>query len=195
MKLNLVLCLCLALVLGGGLTGCSTIHSTKPGEETGQPLYLYYGYESWNSAQRYLSTRIHPGEDISVGGDDYWELKGKIERHGSHLIADLTGGTGQEGHFYQGEIVVEKPFLAQGGIASGGAGPGWFMVSTNSDCLTILKRVNATLGLTNAPFNHPATMSPPPAPANVPGNIDPNTGLPNGHPLLDPNTGLPLPQK
>jgi hypothetical protein len=59
-----------------------------------------------------------------------------------------------------------------------------------------LKHVNAVLGLTNEPYNHPVAVFPSPAVTNAPSKIDPVTGLPYGYRmLLDPNTGLPLEPK
>jgi hypothetical protein len=159
-------------------------------------LYVYYGFVGNDSAHRFLSTQIHLDEAVFVGSGDYLELKGQVERHGTNLVADLVGSTGQQSQFYQGNMTLEKPFFAQGGAASGGAGPQfWFVISTNWDCRTILKGVNAVIGLTNDPFNHPAAGLPPAGITNVPKQIDPATGLPAGNLIVDPTTGLPLPSK
>ena len=125
------------------------------------------------------------------------DLGGMIKQSGTNLFGDLTGGTGQESQFYRGEMPLEKPCFAQGGAASGGAGgPFWFLVSTNPNCRTILEKVNAVMGLTNAPFNHPAAvLDSPPLITNRPSQLDPATGLPYGHRLVDPATGLPLSPK
>lgn len=195
MKLKLLLGL--ALVLSGGLSGCSTAHRPPAARQTDLlPLYVHYGFVGNDSAQRFLSARIHLDEAILVGGDDFLELKGQVERNGTNLVANLVGSTGPQSQFYQGNMTLEKPFFAQGGAASGGAGPPfWFVISTNWDCRAVLKNVNAVLGLTNAPFSHPAAFSPPPVITNVPKQIDPATGLPAGNLLVDPTTGLPLPPK
>jgi len=194
MKFKLIFCL--ALVLSGGSFGCSTIHRSTSARETNAPLYVYFGSEAYNSANRFLSAQIHLGEAFFVGGDDYLGLKGNIEQHGTNFVADLMGDTGQESQFYQGNVTFEKPFFGQGGAASGGAGLMWFIISTNSDCRAILEHVNAVMGFTNAPFNHPAAIFPPPFPppviSNTPQDIDPATGLPWGNRLIDPITDLPL---
>jgi hypothetical protein len=188
----------LALVLSGGLLGCSTVHRPSAARQTDLlPLYVHYGFVGNDSAHRFLSARIHLDEAILVGGNDFLKLKGQVERHGTNLVADLVGSTGQQSQFYQGNMTLEKPFFAQCGVASGGAGPPfWFVISTNWDCRAILMGVNAVMGLTNDPFNHPAAVSPPPVITNVPKQIDdPATGLPAGNLLVDPTTGLPLPPK
>ncbi len=189
--MNPKLLLCLALVLGGGLPGCSTAYRASAiGQTNAMSFYLYFGSEDGGSANRFLSARIHLDEEIFVGGDDFLELKGHIEKRGTNFIADLMGSTGQQGQFYRGNMTLEKPFFAQGGVASGGAGPPfWFLISTNSDCRTISERVNAVRGFTNAPFNHPVAILPPPV-SNAPENIDPATGLPWGNRFVDPSTGL-----
>lgn len=191
--------LCLALVLGGGLFGCSTaVHrSTAVGQTNiSSALYVHFGVGDGDSTKRFLSARIHLGEAIYVGGDDYLELKGHVEQRGTNLVADLVGSTGQQSQFYQGNVTLEKPFFAQGGAASGGAGPPyWFVVSTNLNCRAIVERVNAGLGFTNVPFNCPAAILPPPVITNVPKKTDSATGLPADDLLVDPNTGLPMPPK
>ena len=186
----------ITLVLSGALFGCSTAHHPTAFHQTNSsPLYIYWGSEDSGSANRFLSAQIHLDEELFIGGDDFLDLRGHIERRGTNLIADLMGSTGQQCQFYRGSMTLEKPFFAQGGAASGGAGPPyWFLLSTNLDCRTVLEHVNTVIGLTNAPFNHPAATLPPPI-SNAPTNIDPNTGLPLGNRLVDPITGLPLSPK
>lgn len=187
---------CLALVLGGVLTGCSTIR--RPAGQVSAPLYVHFGVGLLGPT-RCLSTRIRSGEPIEVifvQDYDYTELKGRIDLQGTNFIADLAGGTGPEGWLYRGDITLEKPFFPRGGASSGGAGGfGWFMVSTNSDFRVALHKVNAILGLTNTPLRRPAAVPRPLTNTDTPDNVDPNIGLPQVHPLLDPNTGLPLSPK
>jgi len=173
--MNLQSSLCLTLILSGSLVGCSTIHHpTVSGLTDTSSLYLYWGSTGDGTAERFLSARIHPDEAISVGGDDFMDLTGHIELHGASIKADLTGSTGQQAQFYRGSMTLEKPCFAQGGAASGGAGPAsWFVVSTNGDCRAVLEHVNSAMGLTNAPFNHPARVALPVLPP-----LDPATGLP-----------------
>ena len=146
------------------LTGCSTPrHSATRDRSNSPPLYLYWGTEAYGSASRFLSGQIHLAQEISVGGDDFLALNGHIERHGDSLTADLLGSTGGQSQFYRGAMTPEKPYFAQGGAASGGAGPPfWFLVSTNSNCRAVLERVNAEAGLTNTPFDHASGMLPQP---------------------------------
>lgn len=122
-----------ALILSGGLFGCSTAFHPATSRQTDMPpLYLYWGSETYNSVSRFLSARIHLDENIHVGGNDFLDLKGRIEQRGTNLVADLVGSTGQQAQFYRGNMVLEKPFYSQGGAASGGAGPPfWFLLSTN----------------------------------------------------------------
>jgi hypothetical protein len=191
-KTKITLFLSAALI--GCLAGCSTNRHDIKTRKINPPLYLYFGCEGYGSAQRFLSTRIQPGNDILVGGDDYLELKGRIDRHGSKFVADISGATGGEQQFYEGGITLEEPFFGQGGAASGGVSLMWFIVSTNSNCLAVLERVNVTLGLTNSPFNRSISIPPPvlTTVTNVsPSDIDPVTGLPEARPPLDPTTGLP----
>lgn len=191
--MNPKLILCLALLLSGGLFGCSTTaRHDASSRQADAPLYVYFGSEDHGSANRFLSARIRLGENMVVGGDDYWELRGNIHRQGTNLVADLLGGTGQEEQFYRGNITLEKPFFGQGGAASDGAGLCWFIVSTNSDCRTTLEHVNSVMGFTNAPFNHPAEIWFPSALTNVSNQSAPNTGVPPENMLMDPTTGLPL---
>jgi len=105
------------------------------------PLYLHFGYESSDSTKRLLSTRVHLGEAIFVGGEDYWRLTGHIERRGTNFIADLLGETGSQSQFYRGTMTLEKPFYGQGGAASGGVTPIWFVLSTNADSGPIAEHV------------------------------------------------------
>jgi len=102
-------------------------------------LYVHFGFESSDSTKRLLSTRIHLGEPIFVGGEDYWTLTGSIERRGTNFVADLRGSTGSQSQFYKGMVTLEKPFYAQGGGASGGVVPLWFAISTNSDSKPLLE--------------------------------------------------------
>jgi hypothetical protein len=187
----------ITLFLSGALFGCSTVHHPATVRQTNlPPLYIYWGSEDGGSANRFLSAQIHLGEELFVGGNDFLDLRGHIERRGTNLIADLMGSTGQQSQFYRGNMTLEKPFFAQGGAASGGVGPrNWFLISTNLDCITVLEHVNAVRGWTNAPFNHSAATLPPPI-SNTPTNIDPSTGLPLGSSRsVDPITGLPVSPK
>ena len=188
------LILCLALVLSGGLFGCSTAHRTTAIRQTDSlPLYVYSGTDDGGSASRFLSTRIHLDEDFLVGGDDFLKLSGHVGQRGANFVADVMVSTGQQCQFYRGNVKLEKPFFAQAGGASGGAGPQfWFVLSTNGDCEAILTHVNRVRGFTNAPFSHRIATLPPPAISNTPKDIDPTTGLPWGNLLMDPTTGLPL---
>ena len=192
MKTKLILGI--ALVLSGGLFGCSTAHRTTAiGQPNTSPLYLYFGTDEGGSASRFLSARIHLNEQIFVGGDDFVTLKGHIEQRGVNFIADVMGSTGQQCQFYRGNVMLEKPFFAQGGGASGGAGPPfWFFLSTNWDCRAVLMKVNRVRGFTNAPFSHRVATLPPTVITNKPKDIDPVTGLPWGNRFIDPITGLPL---
>jgi len=183
----------ITLILSSALFGCSTEHhpGTVPRADL-SPLYIYWGSERDGSASRFLSAQIHLDEEIVVGGDDFLDLRGRIERRGTNLVGDLMGSTGQQSQIYRGNITLEKPFFAQGGAASGFAGPAyWFFVSTNLDGRVILEQVNAVRGLTNAPFSHAAATLPA-STSNAPSNIDPATGLPWGNRLVDPITGLPV---
>jgi hypothetical protein len=182
----------ITLLLSGALFGCSTAHHPAAVRQSNlSPLYIYWGSDDGGSANRFLSAQIHLDESIFVGGDDFLELRGNIERRGTNLFADLMGSTGQQSQFYRGNMTLEKPFLAQGGAASGGAGPRfWFLISTNLDCRTVLEHVNGARGLRGQPFYHSPANLPPPV-SNAPTNIDPVTGLPWGNRLVDPITGLP----
>jgi hypothetical protein len=117
-----------------------------------------------------------------VGGHEYMELTGQVKWRGTNIVADLMGSTGQQSQFYRGMMTLEKPFFAQGGAASGGAGPAsWFVISINPDCGTVLKHLDVVMGLTNATYYHPAVpMRPAATPVPRPAPIDPSTGLPTG---------------
>ena len=108
---------------------------------TPAPLYVHFGVDRADGTKRLLSTQIHLGEAIYVGGDDYWKLTGHVERQGTNIVADLVADTGSESQFYRGTVTLEKPFYAQGGGASGGVTPIWFVVSTNADSKLILENV------------------------------------------------------
>jgi len=184
----------LVLVLSGGLFGCSTAHrTTASGQTYVSLLYLYFGTDDGGSASRFLSARIQLNEQIFVGGDDFVSLKGHIDQRGASFVADVMGSTGQQCQFYRGNVKLEKPFFAQGGAASGGAGPPfWFFLSTNCDCRAVLMNVNQVRGFTNEPFSHRVAASPPPVNSNAPKEVDPAIGLPWGNLPLDPTTGLPM---
>jgi hypothetical protein len=184
-----------ACVLCGVLLGCSTEHrGDRARQGHSPPLYLFWGAEDGHSAYRFLSARIHLDQPFCVGGNNFMNLTGRVEGRGTNLIADLEGSTGQQSQVYRGSMMLEKPFYAQGGAASGGAGPRyWFLLTTNWDCRSVLERVNAVAGLTGPPFYHPAPNAPLPAPKAAT-NIDPATGLPWGNRAVDPITGLPLSQ-
>ncbi len=190
----------------GVLLGCSTQHQHIGARQTNPPpFYLFWGAEDGSSAYRFLSARIRLNEEIRLGGDYFLDLTGHVKECGTNLVADLLGSTGQQGQLYRGAMTLEKPVFAQGGAFSGGFGPRyWFLLATNDDCRRVLERVNAVLGLTgqpfehpggltNGPFYHPVANPTPPASSTVT-NVDPVTGLPWGNRVLDPVTGLPLSQ-
>jgi hypothetical protein len=59
------------------------------------PLYVHFGMGA-DSTKRLLTARIHFGDPIFVGGDDYWKLTGLIDRRGTNVVADLTGDIGSQ---------------------------------------------------------------------------------------------------
>lgn len=181
------------LLIGALLSGCSTAHHPRNAPQPNlPPLYLFWGSYDRGSACRFLSAQIHLNEPVLVGGHDFLELSGHIEPRGSNLVADLVGSTGGQSQVYRGNVTLEKPFFAQGGAASGGAGPPyWFVVSTNWDCKTVLQHVNAVKGIIGQPFYQPPPGTARPSP-NARTDTDPATGLPWGNRLVDPLTGLPL---
>jgi hypothetical protein len=185
----------LALSLISALVGCSAAHhSVKIRQTKPSAVYVYWGSNDSGSANRFLSAPLHFDEEILIGGDDFLQLRGHIQRCGTNLVADLMGSTGQQSQWYRGHMALEKPFFTQGAAASGGAGPFfWFMISTNLDCRPVLEHVNMVRGFTNAPFSHTPATQPEPI-SNVPTNIDPSTGLPWGDKdaAVDPITGLPV---
>lgn len=105
------------------------------------PLFLHFGIEGSDSIRRLLSTRIHLGDEIFVRGGDDLKLIGRIEVRGTNIVADLMGDTGSQNQYYRGVITLETPFFAQGGAASGGVVPMWFIVSTNADGEQMPKRI------------------------------------------------------
>lgn len=104
------------------------------------PLYVHFGV-GFEPTKRLLYTRIHLGEPIFVGGDDSWELTGKIEERGTNLVADLKGSDGAQAGFYRGTVTPEQAVHIQGGIFSGGVYSMWFLVSTNTGSEPVLERV------------------------------------------------------
>jgi hypothetical protein len=108
-------------------------------------LYVHFGVETTTLPKRLLSARIHLGEGIFVSGEDYWKLTGHIDKRGTNIVADLLGDTGSQSQFYRGTVMLEEPFYGQGGAASGGVTPIWFVVSTNADSKPILERVKETI--------------------------------------------------
>lgn len=95
--------------------------------------------------------RIQFGEPIYVVSDssntnmlwDFNKLAGRIDRRGTNLVVDLTFSWASQSQFYRGDVVLEKPFFAQGGAASGGAGPPvWFILSTNFDKKPVLEKIH-----------------------------------------------------
>jgi hypothetical protein len=110
-------------------------------------LYLHYGIGGGTSPKKILSSRIYLGETFFVGGGDYSELKGHIEKRGTNLFAEVRGTDGHQGDLFNGNITLEKPFSPQtvaGTVAmvarSGGFSVDhWFVVSTNSDCRAVVE--------------------------------------------------------
>jgi hypothetical protein len=186
MKTKLIICL--ALILSGAWFASAQTNNLPA-------VYVHFGAEG----DRFISTRVHLGEPIFVGAGDYWDLKGHIELRGTNFFGDLLGGNGQQSQFYRGPMVLGKPCFAQGGLASGGAGPGfWFVISTNSDSRPIVQHIRMEFGFTNQPVNPVQVRmdsisifsNSPPRTNNA--GVDPVTGLPPGHMLMNPTTGLPL---
>lgn len=105
------------------------------------PLYVHFGIETTGSVNRLLSARVQFGEPIFVAGEDYFKLTGQVDVRGTNIVADLVGDTGSQSAFYKGPVILEKPFYAQGGAASGGVVPVWFVISTNADGKVIVARV------------------------------------------------------
>jgi hypothetical protein len=145
------------LILGGGVVGCSTAvrHSSSPLPT----YYLHAGFCSGFTPQggvipeRMLCTRIRFDEPFLVVSDssdtnsswDYNKLAGRIDWHGVKLVADLMWSCASQSQFYKGNITPEKPFFAQGGVASGFImGPTWFLVSTNFDKKPVLEKIKDT---------------------------------------------------
>lgn len=83
------------------------------------------------------------GEPFFVGGEDYWELKGRIDREGDEMVADLTGYTGGQAGFFKGAVKLEEPFQPSGLMGSGGFSSMWFGISTNADPTPMIKKYEA----------------------------------------------------
>jgi len=186
--MRLLTCLCCII-----LVGCSTEFRGVRTRQSNEPtLHLFWGANNGCSAFRFLSARIALDEEIRVEGDDFLSLVGRIEMRGTNFVADLEGSTGQQSQCYRGNMTLGKPVFAQGGAASGGAGPQfWFLLATNWDCRRVLEHVNAVSGLTGPPFYHPPAGEPT-AVSNTATRIDPAIALPQGNQVVDPVTGLPL---
>jgi hypothetical protein len=108
---------------------------------TASALFVHFGI-GFGDAKRLLSTQVHPGEPFLVAGDEFVQLSGRIESHGNEIVVELNGSTGSQGGPYRGAVKLEEPFGSQGGGASGGATYMWFGVSTNSDPIPLIKKVN-----------------------------------------------------
>jgi hypothetical protein len=108
---------------------------------TASTLFVHFGI-GFGDAKRLLSARVHPGEPFFVAGDEFLQLTGRIEIHANEIVAELNGSTGSQGGHHKGAVKLEEPFGSQGGSASGGATYMWFAVSTNSDPIPLIKKVN-----------------------------------------------------
>jgi hypothetical protein len=108
---------------------------------TASALFVHFGI-GFGDAKRLLSTRVLPGEPFFVAGDEFLQLTGRIDIHGNEIVAELKGSTGSQGGQHKGAVKLEEPFGSQGGSASGGATYMWFAVSTNSDPMPLIKKVN-----------------------------------------------------
>ena len=104
-------------------------------------LYVHFGLGNGSSAKRLLCAEVHFDRPIFAAGDDYWKLTGHIEQHGTNLVADLVGDTGQEAGSYKGTVTLGKPFFPQGLGFSGGFTPMWFIVSTNCESKPVLEKL------------------------------------------------------
>lgn len=120
--------------------GTQQADGTRAALSNSVPLYVHFGV-GFEPTKRLLYTRIHLGEPIFVGGDDSWELTGKIEERGTNLVADLKGSDGAQAGFYRGTVTPEQAVHIQGGIFSGGVYSMWFLVSTNTGSEPVLQRV------------------------------------------------------
>src|SRR5205814_525424 len=118
------------------------IHEQGTGESSATSLlFIHFGI-GFGDAKRLLSARVHLGKPFFAAGEDFRELTGRIDSRGNEILADLTGSTGGQGGHYKGPVKFGEPVGSQGGVASGGATYMWFGISTSSDPVPLIKKVN-----------------------------------------------------
>lgn len=139
------------LLLAGGAGSILAMDSKAAQAPAVGPLYLHWwrprcyvkdertGTDS-TPPKRILSTRIVPGQDLSITlGDRYAVLTGRIIVGGKRCHAKLQGQYGSCISFVDAEIEVEKPFEGGYLCASSITWETRFAISTDEDCKRFLK--------------------------------------------------------
>jgi hypothetical protein len=139
--------LCLALVLSGGLFGCSSIgHHSADSKQSRPDLYLHLYASSVDYPEPphlILSAPIHLSSDFDIPMDDNQRLKGRIEPRNGKFFVYFKGRLCSGTNVFDDEVELEKiyepgpqpydvkaPFICQP----------MFVLSLNSNPKSFLKR-------------------------------------------------------
>ena len=93
-------------------------------------------------APKLLATAsVRVSEPFDLTGDQgLGSLRGRIEKHDGRFHAKLEGNSEGTWNFFEGELELEKPLGATGGVFSGYIISGLFVLTTNADCGPFLER-------------------------------------------------------
>ena len=145
--MNPQLILGLALVLSGGLFGCTTVpQPSDKSEQSSTPLYLHSIVPTFPGGTQpghlVLSTQIYFSKDfftITTNSiDNIASLKGNVIRSQQKIVAHIEGLRSGTTSIFDGEIVPDKLVGPQITAYSGCVNMTFFVLSTNRNCETFL---------------------------------------------------------
>lgn len=93
--------------------------------------------------QRILTTRVCLNEDMTIAVGAQGEvLSGRIEKHGDKFYARLQGKSVTTMNRFDGEMALDRLEVSQGGGFSSAIWSVLFLLTTNSDCSPVLRRLD-----------------------------------------------------
>jgi hypothetical protein len=106
--------LCLALGLGGGLAGCSSVGRHSANSEPAPPdlyLHLFASFVYPEPPHLILSAPIHLSSDFDILMDNHEHLKGRVDPRNGKFLVHFQGLLCSGTNVFDGEVELEQRYV------------------------------------------------------------------------------------